>query len=120
MATIESTPFLSIQLNQSTQQATVVVVADVNFAANESPLTSRLECRILGDDPLIDDFLFAYPTHFFFDQAAFQSARFERNDVSQRLLNEDIIGADEIVGELTLKLVNGATISKRTNVFQIR
>jgi hypothetical protein len=120
MATIESTPFLSIQVNQAAQEATVVVVAQVTFGPNESPLTSRLECRILGDDPVIDDSLFAFPTHFFFEPSAAQSARFERDDVSRRVLNEDIIGADEIVGELTLRLANGTAIKKRTNVFQLQ
>ena len=121
MATIESTPFLSIQVDPSNQQATVVVVAQVTFGPNESPLIARLDCRILGDDPVIDDHLFTFPTHFFFDQGAAQSARFERDDVSRRLLNEDIIGDDEIVGELTLKLgANGTAIKKRTNVFHIQ
>ncbi|HEV8484401.1 MAG TPA: hypothetical protein VGV87_12730 [Blastocatellia bacterium] len=119
MATIQN-QFLSILVNQSTEQATVVVDAQVTFGPNELALASRLDCRILGDDPLIDDFLFSFPTHFFFDAGAAQSARFERDDIPRSLLNEDIIGADEIVGELTLKLSTGASISKRTNVFQLR
>ena len=119
MANIENQT-LSIQLNPSGQQATVVVVAQVTFGPNENPLTSRLNCRIIGDDPIVDDFLFSFDTHFFTEFGAAQEVRFERDNVSRNLLNEDIIGADEIVGELTLNLVTGTPIKKRTNVFQLR
>ena len=119
MANIEN-QILSIQVNESTQRATVVVLAEVTFGPHESPLTSRLNCRILGDDPIADDFLFSFDTHFFFEQGTAQEVRFERDDVSRHVLNEDIIGADEIVGELTLNLVTGTAIKKRTNVFQLR
>ena len=117
MANIESQT-LSIQLSPNGQQATVVVIAEVTFAANESPLGARLSCRVLGDDPVVDDFLFSYSTHFFTGFGN-QEVRFERNDISRSLLNEDIIGADEIVGELTLSLATGTHIKKRTNVFQL-
>lgn len=118
MASIQNA-VLFVQVNNSTEQATIVVQADVSFGPSESPLTSRLECRILGDDPVRDDFLFSFPTHFFLTQGASQSVRFERDNVPRRLLNEDIIGADEIVGELTLRLATGPSVIKRTNVFQI-
>ena len=119
MATLDNLT-LSIQVNQSAQQATVVVLAQVAFGPNESPLTSRLDCRILGKDPLRDDFLFAFPTHFFVFNVANESVRFERDNVPRSLLNEDIIGADEIVGEVTLKLATGPAVKKRTNVVQLQ
>jgi hypothetical protein len=118
MATLANS-VLSVQVNQSTQQATVVVVTDVSFGPGESPLSSRLDCRILGNDPIRDDFLFAFPTRFFTDLGANPSVRFERENVSRSILNEDIIGADEIVGELTLRTGTGPAITKRTNVVQI-
>ncbi|MEO8672754.1 MAG: hypothetical protein ABI411_15660 [Tahibacter sp.] len=120
MASIDSNPFLSIQINSTTQKATVVVVAQVSFAPGESPLTSRVDCRVLGDDVVRDDFLFGYPTHFFNDPGAAQSVRFEKGDVPLSQLNEDLIGADEIVGEVTLRPGGGMAVSKRTNVFQLR
>ncbi len=118
MATIDNAA-LAIQVNQSTQQATVTVVGQVTFGAGESPLISRLDCRILGDDPIRDDFLFAFPTQFFTDLGAAPTYRFERNNVPRKLLNEDIIGADEIVGEVTLRVGNGTAVTRRTNVVQI-
>ena len=118
MANIENQP-INILLSPNGEQASVTVVAEVTFEPNESPIGARLNCRVLGDDPLRDDFLFSYSTHFF-TSFGNQEVRFERNDISRSLLNEDIIGADEIVGELQLNLPTGTQIKKRTNVFQLR
>lgn len=114
---ISSTPFLSIQPTGQ-NFFTVVVVAQVTFAQNENPLQARLDCKILGNDPLRDDFIFSYATHFFLEFSAGQSARFERTNVPRSQLNEDIIGADEIVGELTLRIGSNSVV-KRTNIVQL-
>jgi hypothetical protein len=64
------------------------------------------------------DFLFAFDTQFFgpFDTNA--SNRFQR-EVSRSILDEDRVGADDIVAELTLTLGNTTKIRKRTNVVSV-
>jgi hypothetical protein len=109
--------FLSIQMLNS-QTASVVVNVDVVFGPNEVPFAARLDCRVLGRDLLRDDFLFAFNTQFFspFDTNA--SNRFQR-DVPRSMLDEDRVGADDIVAELTLTLENTTKIRKRTNVVSV-
>ena len=119
MATIQGTPTLSIDFH-GTPAATITVDAQVTFAANENPLTASANCRLVGDDPIADDFILSFDTHFFAgNPAPAQAVRFVRTNVSRAVLNEDVIGADELVGEVALAVAGGPTVKKRTNIVQL-
>ncbi len=116
MATLNNA-FLSINMLNS-QTASVVVIVDVFFRPNDLPFAAHLDCKVLANDLLIDDFLFAFPTQSFGPFDANASNRFTK-DVLRSLLDEDRIGADDIVAELTLTLGNGTKIRKRTNIVRL-
>lgn len=113
---------LSITVNQSNQTASVLVKGHVLLTPNDVG-SFVVECSMLGDDVLLDDKLFQYPPKGIQAGGFGSSASFEFSSTEQlSILNEDVIGKDEIYADLVLKKGNeiGPVVSKiKTNVVQI-
>ncbi len=112
---------LSITPTVSNQIVTVRITGQMLF--NISDVGSfNLQCAVFGDDLVFDDFLFQYqPRGIGAGGSTF--VPFEFLSTEQRsILNEDVIGKDEIYANLTLRKNNeiGPIVSTRkTNVVQI-
>lgn len=120
MATITEAQ-LSINATQSNQIVTVRITGQMLMNINDVGSFS-LQCAVFGDDLVFDDFLFQYqPEGVSGGGPAFLP--FEFLSTEQRsILNEDVIGKDEIYANLTLRKNNeiGPIVSNRkTNVVQI-
>ena len=113
---------LSIIVNQSNQTANVLIKGNVLVGANDLG-SFTIECSVFGDDIALDDKLFQYQPGGFVGQGFTTFAPFEFNSTEQLgILNEDIIGKDEIYANLILRKGNelGPIVSKiKTNVVQI-
>lgn len=113
---------LSIAVNQSNQTASVLVKGSVLLSPNDVG-SFVIECSIIGDDPLRDEKLFPFPSKGIQGQGFTSSPTFEFSSTEQlKILNEDVIGKDEIYADLVLKKGNelGPVVSRvKTNVVQI-
>ena len=117
MATINSAILaLDPEVNN---QVNVIVVCQLGIPASENNSQFRLDCTVFGNDLLKDDFLFSYESQFFFGFQAGPERRFEKK-VSRSLLNEDLIGRDEVIGKVTLRNVTLNKVVKRnTGVVEV-
>ncbi len=113
---------LSIDVNQSNQTASVLVTGQVLLTPNDVG-SFIVECSVLGDDLLVDDKLFQYQPRGFNAGGFTTAVPIEFSSTEQlKILNEDVIGKDEIYADLTLRKGNevGPVVSKvKTNVVQI-
>ncbi|HEY7546497.1 MAG TPA: hypothetical protein VID27_16525 [Blastocatellia bacterium] len=113
---------LSIAVNQSNQTANVLIKGQVLVDPNDVG-SFIIECSVLGDDIAFDDKLFQYQPGGFVAGGFTSVVPFEFNSSEQLgILNEDIIGKDEIYANLVLRKNNeiGPIVSKiKTNVVQI-
>jgi hypothetical protein len=113
---------LSISFNQQFNQiATVQITGQMLLDINDVG-SFALQCAVFGDDLVFDDFLFQYqPKGVSGGGPTF--VPFEFLSTEQRsILNEDVIGKDEIYANLTLRKNNeiGPIVSSRkSNVVQI-
>lgn len=117
MATIDSA-ILALDA-ESNNQVEVIVMCQITIPTSESQNQFRLDCTVFGNDLLKDDFLFNYESQFFFGFNADTNPRFEKT-VSFNLLNEDLVGRDEVIGKVTLRNVTQNKIVKRnTSVVEV-
>src|SRR5262245_13848917 len=118
MATLQSAQ-LTITINQTLKTAKVLIKGDILFTPNDVG-SFDLECSVFGDDPIADDFLFRYQSRGLGAQGFTIVEPFEFSSTeSLSILNEDIIGKDEIYAEIVLKKKDalGPVVSKlKTNV----
>jgi len=125
MATITAQK-LTLTHNHTQKTAKAVVTCQVNFTAYERSemskgLRFKLTCKLWGEDSGLtgaDDFLFSYPTAFFFPDATPTSPENRTFDIvlGEGVLDEDW-GVDEVYGRLRLtNLYTLVAITKRTNV----
>ena len=117
MATIDSAIInIGPQVNN---QVEVTVFCQISIRTSERQSQFRLECSVFGNDLLKDDFLFSYSPQFFFGFDVGPDRRFQKT-VSHNLLNEDLVGRDEIIGKLTLRNVTlNRTVKRNTNVAEV-
>jgi len=125
MATITAAR-LALTHNNTTKTVRAVVTCQVNFTKYErnemsEGLRFKLQCKLWGADSGLtgaDDFLFSYPTVFFFPDAtptSPESKTFEAT-LGEGVLDEDW-GVDEVYGRLKLSnLYTLVAVTKRTNV----
>jgi hypothetical protein len=74
---------------------------------------------IFGNDLLRDDFLFNFESQLFRGGDAGPSRRFEKT-VSRALLDEDLVGRDEVIGKVTLRnLTENKVVKKNTSVVEV-
>lgn len=117
MATINNL-FLAIG-PESNNQVDVIVVCQIGLAGAENQSQFRLECSIFGNDLIKDDFFFSYGPQLFSGFDVGTERRFQKK-VSRGLLNEDLIGRDEIIGKLTLRdLTLNRVVKQNTNVAEV-
>ncbi len=117
MATIDSA-ILALD-PESNNQVNVIVMCQITIPASESQSQFRLDCTVFGNDLLKDDFLFNYESQFFFGFNVGPNPRFEKT-VSFSLLNEDLVGRDEVIGKVTLRNVTLNKVVKRnTSVVEV-
>jgi hypothetical protein len=113
---------LEVHPDSQTQTARVLVKCDLHFEDRELQIMERnpglvyfqLFCRLLGKDlgrpsdkvPYLDtdDWIYTYATQFFPDEtlSPVESVCFDARLGSQ-LLNEDLIGGDEVYAQLVLR-----------------
>ena len=117
MATIDSAVlFLDPEINN---QVNVIVDCQLSIPQSERQSQFRLDCTVFGNDLLKDDFLFSYESQFFFGFQLNSNPRFEKR-VSRSLLNEDLVGRDEVIGKVTLRNVTLNKVVKRnTGVVEV-
>ena len=84
----------------------------MTFLPSENLSQFRLDCKVFGSDLLRDDFLFSYETLLFSGFNPVRDHRFEKQ-VSRNLLNEDLVGNDEVIGKVTLRNVTLNKVVKR-------
>lgn len=118
MATINNA-FIAL-VPRPNNQVEVTVICEISIPTSEQQSAFRLECSVFGNDNFLrDDFLFNYSPQNFFGFNAEPSHRFEKT-VSHNLLNEDLVGRDEVVGKLTLRNLTLNRVAKRkTNVAEV-
>ena len=117
MATIDSA--ILILDAESNNQVEVIVLCQLTIPPSEVQSQFRLECTIFGSDLLRDDFLFSYDSQFFFGFNANTNSRFTKT-VSRGLLNEDLVGRDEVVGKVTLRnLTLNKVVKRNTSVVEV-
>ena len=113
---------MEVHPDPQTQTARVLVKCDLHFEDRELEIMKRqpeliyfqLFCRLLGKDlgrlrdkvPYIntDDWIYTYATQFFPDEtpSPVESVCFDTR-LGFRLLNEDLIGSDEVYAQLILR-----------------
>ena len=117
MATIDSAVlFLDAESNN---QVEVIVDCQLTIPQSEAQSQFRLDCTVVGNDLLRDDFLFNYESQFFFGFNAPTNSRFTKT-VSLGLLNEDLVGRDEVRGKVTLRnLTLNKLVKRNTSVVEV-
>jgi hypothetical protein len=104
---------------ESNNQVEVIIDCQLTIPPSEAQSQFRLDCTVFGSDLLRDDFLFSYESQFFFGFDTNTNRRFTKT-VSRGLLNEDLVGRDEVVGKLTLRNVTLNKVVKRnTSVVEV-
>lgn len=117
MATIDNA-FLALG-PASNNQVAVTVVCQLTIPSSDLVHSYRLDCTIFGNDFLKDDFLFNFESQLFRGGDAGASRRFEKT-VSRSVLDEDLVGRDEVIGKLTLRnLTANTVVKKNTSVVEV-
>jgi hypothetical protein len=113
---------MEVRPDPKTQTARVLVKCDLHFENRELEIMKRqpelvyfqLFCRLLGKDLgrlgdkvlnlNTDDWIYTYATQFFPDEtpSPVESVCFDTR-LGSRLLNEDLIGSDEVYAQLILR-----------------
>src|SRR5258708_27903058 len=117
MATIDSA-ILALD-PEANNQVDVIVQCQITIPQSESFSQFRLDCTVFGNDLLRDDFLFNYESKLFSGFSPGTDFRFLKR-VSRNLLNEDLVGRDEVIGKVTLRDVTLNRVVKRnTGVVEV-
>ena len=117
MATIDSA--ILILDAESNNRVEVIVDCQLTISPAESQSQFRLDCTVFGNDLLRDDFLFSYESQFFFGFNANTNSRFTKT-ISRELLNEDLVGRDEVRGKVTLRnLTLNKVVKRNTSVVEV-